>query len=304
MSWIVLAIIPQLLWSLSNIIDEYLSTHHIKDAVLLIIMASLLQIVPGFILVVTQEGAMNIGLLPILILSALGAFIMMNFIPYIKAIQIDGAGVAVPLYQMIPIYTFLFAWVFLAETIDGLMIAAAAMIILASVGMTWDFSKKTISFQTFYLMTVSCIGWGIYNVTNRYYLADLDWLIVMGWMWLGSGLWAFTILTLNKNRRLALQDVFLKQKNFKASSLLIAQAVLDVLGFALFIRAIQLAPAAGLVPTIGGTQAFFIFIIAGVLGYFFPKVIKPIGTKSMLFWRLFCVLMLFTGLAILSLSTT
>jgi hypothetical protein len=150
-------------------------------------------------------------------------------------------------------------------------------------------------------MLLSCLGWGVYNVTNRYFLEDINWLVVLAWMWIGSGIYACGAFLLQPNQRAMMIDVLQKTDARRILSLFIVQALLDILAFSCFIKALQQAPVAGLVPTIGGTQAFFIFLIAGVFGYFFPSTFYKTKSSSIMIWRLLCIVVLFIGVMILSL---
>lgn len=299
----ILASIPPLLWSFSNHIDEYLSKNHFTSSpFLMIVAACLVQIIPGIAILSFHPQAFDLSFSLIGILCALGVFSILCFVPYIKAIQIDGASVAVPIYQTIPVFTFFLAWVFLGETVSPVKIAAASLIVLAAFAITWNFQTKSISYQTLVLMFVSSLGLGIYNVVSRYYLTDgVDWLSMLAWAFIGTAIFGFVAVAVVRPWR---DDIYriVTTGGRRVSILFLIQLALDVAAFSLFIVAMSLAPAAGLVSTMNGLQPFYVMIVAALGGYFLPKFFPKAASGKTLVWRLLCVLLLFIGVAVLSLS--
>ncbi|NCO02671.1 MAG: EamA family transporter [Alphaproteobacteria bacterium] len=303
MSWMILASIPPLLWSFSNHIDEYLSKNHFTSSpFLMIVAACLIQIIPGVAILSFHQQAFDLSLSLIMILCALGVFSILCFVPYIKAIQIDGASVAVPIYQTIPVFTFFLAWVFLGETVSLFKIAAAFLIVSAAFAITWNFQTKSISYKTLYLMFLSSFGLGIYNVISRYYLKDgVDWLSMLGWSFIGTAIFGFIAVAVVKTWRNNLY-LIVRTGGKHVLILFFIQLALDIAAFSLFIVALSLAPAAGLVSTMNGLQPFYIMVVAALGGYFLPQFFPKAASGKTLVWRLLCVVMLFIGVAVLSLS--
>ena len=232
MSWMILASIPPLLWSFSNHIDEYLSKHHFTSSpFLMIVAACIVQVIPGGLMLAFYPQAFDYSLLIIFALAALGVFSILCFVPYIKALQIDGAGVAVPIYQTIPVMTFLMAWVFLGETVSTVKIFAVVLIISAAFAVTWDFSKKSISYNTLYLMLTSSFGLAVYNVIGRYFLKDsVDWVSLLAWSFIGTAVFGLGAIVLNKTWRNDLTRI-VKDGGAHDSVLFLVQADLDALAF-------------------------------------------------------------------------
>lgn len=182
MNWIVLAIIPQFLWAFSNIIDEYLCKNHFKDPLIMVVAAALLQLIPGIGILFYlsfQQTLPALSIQTIFALCFLGAMIMASILPYIKAVQIDGAGLAVPMFQLVPVLTFILAWIFLGEVMALPKILAVVLVIAASIGMTADLKAKSVSIKTFYLMAACSMGFAVYNIASRYFLKDIEWFVVM-----------------------------------------------------------------------------------------------------------------------------
>lgn len=302
MSWIVLASIPPLLWAFSNHIDEYLSKHHFTTSpFLMIVAASVVQMVPGVLILYFYPQSFDLPLKMISLLCLLGVFSILCFVPYIKAIQIDGASVAVPIYQVIPVLTFIMAWVVLGETVGVLKIIAAFFIVSAAIGITWDFGKKSLSYKTLYLMLISSFGLALYNVASRYLLHDIDWLTMLAWAFIGTGVFGILAVILHKGWRRDLHKI-ISGGGWHVSILFIAQAGLDAMAFGLFISAMAIAPAAGLVSTLNGLQPFYVLVVAAFVGYFLPQKFQKLIIGKTLMWRIFCIIILFIGVAVLALS--
>lgn len=303
MSWMILAALPPLIWSFSNYIDEYLSNHYFTGSpFLMIIAACVIQLIPGLVMLPFFPQALEISLLMMIVLSVLGTFAILCFVPYIAAIQIDGAGVAVPIYQVIPVITFFLAWIFLGETVASIQILAAILIVMAAFAITWDFSKKSLSMKTFYLMLGSSTGIGIYNVVSRYFLTgDIDAPTLLVWSFIGTGVFGIVALVLYRPWRDDLIRIH-KTGGNHVGGLFLVQLACDVAAFSLFIFAMVIAPAAGLVSTMNGLQPFFVLLVGAGLAYVLPQYFPNNATGKTLAWRVGCIIVLFIGVAILSLA--
>jgi len=302
MSWILLASLPPFLWSFSNIIDEYLSKNHFKSsAFLMIVAASVIQIIPAGLILTFHDPVFDFPWQSILVMCLLGAGSMACFVPYIKAIQIDGASVAVPIFQVIPVFTFILAWIFLGEVVGAVKIFAAALIVCAAFGITWDFHKKSISHKTLIYMFSASMGLAIYNVVTRHYLADIDWVTMLGWAFVGTRIWGMMAIILKPKWGKELYTIA-TTGGARVSILFFIQLALDVLAFGCFVWALSLAPAAGLVSTLNGLQPFYVLMISAVAGALLPQYFKKAHRGKALAWQVLCIMVLFVGVAILSLS--
>ncbi|MEM9468939.1 MAG: DMT family transporter [Pseudomonadota bacterium] len=302
MSWMILAAIPPFLWSFSNVIDEYLSKNHFTQSpFLMIVAASVVQMLPAIGVLYFHQVAFDLPIMTIIFLNVLGVFTILCFAPYIKALQIDGAGVAVPLYQVIPVFTFIMAWMFLGEVVKLPQVFAAFLIVSAAFAITWDFSKKSISYKTLLLMFSSSLGLAIYNVIARYYLADIDWQAVLAWNLFGTGIFGLGAAIFHKKWRQGLIDTLTKGGKHVAV-LFNVQALLDLFAFGFFVVALSMAPAAGLVSTMNGLQPFAVLIVSDLAAMILPQYFQKAASGKTLIWRILCIIALFIGVAVLSLS--
>lgn len=303
MSWMILASIPPLLWAISNHIDEYLSKHHFKTSPFLMILgACFIQFPIGLALLAYHPTALNIPFLDIIMISLLGVFVFLCFVPYIKALQIGDASVAVPIFQIIPVLTFFMSWLFLQETVGIYKLIASFVIIFAALAVTWDFSKKSISYHVVFLMLLATFGLSIHNIFSRYYLTNgVDWLTFIIWGLIGTGIFACLAVLFKRSWGQELLSIC-RNGGLKVSGLFTFQAFLDLAAFSLFAAAMAIAPAAGLVSTMNGLQPFFVIVVAFLAGKYMPEKFKKEITTQTWIWRIFCIIILFAGVATLSLS--
>ena len=261
MSWMFFAGLSPLVWSFSNYIDEYLVKHHFSvSPVMMIVAAAVFSIIPGGIALMFYPEALEISWPMRIVLGLLDVYILITFVPYIKAIQLDGASVAVPMFQTIPVFTFLFGWIILGETVSLPKILACLLIVASAIGITWNFKTKSIRRKTVYLMLLSSMGLAISNIMNRYVVQEIDWISMMIWMWIGSSVAGILAVVLYKPWRQSFSNVILKARP-AVLSLFVIQAALDMVATGLFIYALTLAPATGLVSTMNGLQPFFVIAL-------------------------------------------
>lgn len=299
MSWILISALPPLLWSLNNIIDQFLARKHFSaSAMAFLIMGSLISMFLGAILFVIDPASLFFPVQTIVICMALGIIFILSFWPYIVALQIDEAGLVVPLFQIVPVFVFILAWIFLNEIPSLTGLFATGLIVFAAIGFSFDLKIKTLRWKTLALMLLSSAGLSVYTVASRHIVGDYAWLGVMAWMTVGMGISAlFYITVVPVWRRHVWQIVTAKDKSI--FGFFLTQEILDLWAQLCFIYALAIAPAAGFVAAMNGLQPFYIFVLGAVAARIAPLWFKPMLPDKNLIWQIICMILMFAGIFML-----
>lgn len=116
MKWYILAFLSPLLWAISNHIDKYILSRYLKNANtgVLAIFAGLVGFLFSVaILIFSPENILGINAINGIIIVFNGALLIVAFIPYYFALNKEDASSVVPLYQTIPIFSFILGFLFL-----------------------------------------------------------------------------------------------------------------------------------------------------------------------------------------------
>jgi uncharacterized membrane protein len=300
MSWIILSIIPAFFWSITNLIDQHLSRRFfINDAVGLQATTGLFTFVSGLLISIFIYGKYDITLMQTLCFLAMGAAYNVAHIPYIKALQLDEAKIVVPLFQLVPVFVFILAWLFLGETISGRQAIAGVFIIVAAIGIMYDFKGWSIKYKTFGLMMLSCFGIAALITINRHIVQETHWLPVSAMLMIGSGLFSASIFAVNRKSLKNTVSLF-KDNSYKILVFFVAMELVGRSAMLLFQKALAIAPAAALVQvTLNGTQSFFIFGLTMLFALATPSTIAKIDLNRILAFQLACVAVMSTALYVL-----
>jgi len=170
MSWVLVAMSPAIFWSLSSLFDEYISKkHNFLHGIHYLALQAAISILPGLLLLIIRPEALAIDPTAILALSILGVFFSLCFWPYIIAIKEDGAGLVIPIYQTLPLFIFLVAWLVLGETITWVQLIASVCVVIAATAAMVD-NVKGFRLRSLKLMVLSCLMLAIYVTATRYYV--------------------------------------------------------------------------------------------------------------------------------------
>ena len=300
MNWITIVLVAPLVWSISSIIDQYLCRRYFKENIFFAFFFFGCTNIP-FIAGIVLYAPSVLDTPPLLALTLFcgGLLYMACIYPYFKALQEDDASIAIPIFQTIPVFTFIFGFFFLGETLQTSQIIAGLVIVLASVGIAWDHATNTLRVKTLLYMLCASVLFASYTIFLRHFAKDIHWLTITFWTLTSWSVTGIIGLIFSKSAR---QFIWRISKESKGQVLVFGgiQEGLDIIATGTWIIGLSLAPTAVHVTLVNGTQPFITLIVAGLAGFFWPKYYtalkfgKALTIKFILCSIMFCALYILT----------
>ena len=157
MSWFFIALLATLCFSGVNHIDKYLISRYLQSRGVgaLMLFSSLFAVLVLPVIFLIDGNIFSISLSHIFWLIGVGGLSFLAVFLYFKALTYAEASVAVPFFQLIPVFGFGLAFVLLKEVIPlhsiiaGLIIIAGVLILSfeKKVGQSIVFKKKVVWFD-------------------------------------------------------------------------------------------------------------------------------------------------------------
>ncbi|MFA6430134.1 MAG: DMT family transporter [Candidatus Paceibacterota bacterium] len=304
MSWFLIALIGPILWAIVNHIDKFLLSDRFEGSnVGALMIFSTLQcglLLP--ILYFINNDIFNLSVENIILLIVVGILSVFAIMPYMYALDEEEASIVIPLFQLIPIWGYMFSYFILGETLTWMQLVGCLLIIGGSAIITLEFDEeKKIKFKKriILLMLLSTILFALYETLFKFVAVDVGFVVSSFWEYLGVFSMGILFYLFIKKYKLSFLNL-LKTKGGKIISLNIANESLTIIGNFAVNFALLLAPVA-LTLTISGVQPIFVFIIGIFLTIFFPKICKEKISKKHLIQKTISILIIILGGCLVSL---
>jgi uncharacterized membrane protein len=275
MSWIALALIGPLLWSIGNHIDKFLIEKYFKNKTIgsLLIFSSLIGLFIAPVIYILKPDVLNIGLEYIFLILVASIMFVIFVWSYLKAMEDEEASIAVPFFQLIPVFAYILGYFFLGEIITNVQVLAMFLIIVSASILSFEIDEENkfkLRKKTVFFMTLSSLASAVDSVIFKYVILEEDFWISSFWSFTWIGIIGLTLLLLFKTYR---KDFFYSIRNNSKPiiGLNIVNETLSTIANVATAFATLLAPVA-LVLSVNAYQPVFVFIIGIFLTVFFPEI--------------------------------
>ncbi len=297
MDWFLIALIPPALWSATNHLDKYLISKFFKGGGVgaLMVFSSLIGLLllpfialwhPEVLVFSTQN-----------ILIAINGFLyILAVLPYFYALQKDEASICVPLFQLIPVFSFVLAYFVLGETLNNNQLLGGLLIVLGAIGISLDLSeRKKVKFknEVFWLMMLSSLIFALNFLFFKYFAIKSSFWFTSFWEYVGFAVFAFLLMVFVKSYREQFIDV-LRHNRVTVLSLNGANEIVNIMAKVAFNFASLLAPIT-VIWIVNGFQPFFVFAYGVILTLLFPKIVKENISGKSLIQKILAILIMFVG---------
>jgi uncharacterized membrane protein len=297
MNWLLIALLAPLFWSISNFTDKYIMAKYFKKGGLgaIVISVALLDFILSPIAFLIDPQIFNFSLFEVFILILAGCLTTFSYILYFNALEGEDASVVVPLYQLIPVFTYLLSLVFLHEVLTTKQILASLLVILGAITLSLDLTHKLpkIKVKILGLMILACFIIAAQSVAFKYVALNSSYWSSTFWNYIGSGVTGLLLYFFVKSYRTTFNGL-IKSRNLGYLSILSLSEGLNVVASVIFRYATLIAPVT-LVWVINGFQPAFIFIIGVVVTLFFPFIAQESLVKRNLIQKISALILIFLG---------
>ena len=298
MEWLFIALIPPISWALASVFDKILVSKYVKEGI------------AAGILTNTFSGIVALLLLPFISLKSLsfsatllflciGVIWGWNRLTYTKAMSMEEASRVLTIAQMSPVIILIGSTIFFGEILRPIDFIAFLLILI---GVVWISLKKVAG--KFHV--TKAIWWMIPNVllfaltTLMLKLTEIsDWPIALFWINIGFVVGCLPLAFLPKYYSEIKRSI--SGKLLTIVGVLLSINLLTSLGRASYFVALQKAPAA-IVSVLAGTQSIFVFFLAILLTFYFPKVLKEDHHVSTLLSKFLAIVLILIGIILLYLA--
>lgn len=302
--WIFYCIFAAFLFAIVNHVDKHLVSRYFKGLNIgsLVIITSLVGLpVIGFILFMHQD-VLNISAFNAFLLVISGVCITLSFLPYFLALEKDEASQVVPLFQMVPIISFIFSFIFLGEQLSLIQILGSFAVMIGSVLLSAEFFEgKKIQFKrsVFGLMFLASFFYAVDVFLFKVSALDVNFWTASFWEYLGLSLVSITLLTFVPYYRKQLFSV-LKKNSRTVLTLSFSNELFVNIGKISVHYASLLGPLSLVTLVSEGFQPIFVLIIGIVLTLFWPQFGQENISKTSLLKKCISIVIILFGSALIS----
>jgi len=304
MNWLFIALVPPFLFAVVNHFDKYLVQRYFKGAGVgaVLIFSALIGVFVAVPIAIFVPEVFDLPATHSLLIIANGFLYLLASLPYFYALAKDEASVVVPVFQLVPFFILLYAFLFLGESISRNGLLGGIIIVLGAVLISLELSGNKVKFKqsVFWLMVLSSSLYALNFVLFKNFTIDNTFWVTNFWEYVGFVIFAaLTLLFVRPYRR----EFFSVLKQNKKVVLAIngINEVVAVAAKATFNFASLLVPVA-LVSFVGGFQPLFVFLLGVLLTVFFPKISKENISKRAMAQKILAILIMLVGAYVLEQS--
>lgn len=302
MSWFFIALGAPFLWALVNIFDQYLVTKYstgTRGSGGLVLFSSLMGVFVAIFIGIFATGVFSVPLLDKILLIITGGITIAWIILYLFTLELEDVSVVVPWFLTVPIFGFLFGYIFLGETLSGHQIIGSLVTLFGVLLISIDFSgqKKKFKWRSAFYMLVACLLIAVAGVIFKYVTIGDNFWISSFWEYVGLGFFGIMLYLFVPKYR---EEFMLmnRQGGKKIFTLNTFSEVLTIIGNLLTNYAILLAPVT-MVYLVGSFQPAIVLFLTLFATKFFPSIITEDTTERVLLPKIVAVGIMILGSMIL-----
>ena len=294
-----LATLPPLLWALVNHIDKFAVDRYMKnrDAGALVIFTGLAGFFLGFLVLLTGK-VQSIPLHYIVPMIAGGVILVLSYVPYLYALDGDEASNVGPLFQLVTPCVYVLAFIFLGEKLATPQLIAGGMIFIGALILSFDFKKTKIRMRSLLLMVLSSFLIGLNVVVFKSFALQTTFWTMAFYDLVGAALGGVLVFTCVRVYREAFLST-IAEFRYKVVSVNMLAETTSVLA-RLINGFVSLFLPIAIVQFVNGLQPLFILTIGIMVTKFAPRYGKEVVDRHALVQKFSAIVLMVSGLALLS----
>jgi len=297
MNWIVLSIVPPLIWSVLNHLDKYLInkySHHVGVGGLAIMSSLFAGLTLPFIYVANTK-VLSIEIYHALILSTTGVFTALGILLYLYALDRDDASHVVPFWFLIPVFSYLMGVLVLHEILTMDKIVGSLVVLVGATILSLEFDQGLkIKKYTPILMIASSLFLSMNNIFFKDIASDYSFLTSLFWNQTGLLLFALILLIFFKRYRSDFISI-IKINNTELGILNILGECLQITATFVSYYVILIAPVSLVLLISYCVQPLFVVIEGAAISIMFPNFIKEKINRKHIMQKVLAIIIMAIG---------
>jgi uncharacterized membrane protein len=291
MEWLVFALLCPAFWGLNNVFYKFLMTKKFRGYFPMLSFIVFIDVI--FAVIVCLVSPVSFVFPYALFAMAVGLMPLLAFWFYSKALMVEEISRITPLFQFIPIFVVLLSVIFLNEILSVQRYFGVAIIVIASVLISYRNSKsgKSLSSALKFMIPFSVVL-AVHAILEKFLLSYIDYWSLFFWNILGSFCGILFLLTFSKPRRDFTETVPVIGK--RAFFVVLVGEGVYFLGTICWLIAASMGYVS-LVSAFAGLQHFFVFIYVLLSSLFVPKLLKEEISKGVIALKISAIALMFTG---------
>jgi drug/metabolite transporter (DMT)-like permease len=302
--WLPIAIIPSALFAVSNYLDKYLIERYFKDQGngAMIIFSSLIGVAVLPFVLIFERGVFSLSPATTALMIGNGMLYVIALVPYLAAMRDDDASVAVPLWQLIPVFGYLLGYFFLGESLGSAQVLGGLVVIAGAFLLSLDLSDgwPTLRSRTLLLMAFSSLLMALNGVLFKLFALDSSYGTTIFWDSTGLVVVGILYFIFSQTAREQFLSV-LKMNTRGALALNTSNEVVNIIAMLILNYAFLLAPIA-LVMLANAAQPVFVLALGVTLTLLFPQAISESLARRVLVPKILAILVLVAGVILMDSS--
>ncbi len=291
MIWLLLVLVAYFLNAVSTLISKWLLIKSIPEPVVFTFYIGVLNLVA---LLLIPFGFYFPGMNAVIIAIFSGIFFGLGFYFLARALRIDQASQVAPMVGGLqPIFVLLFAFWFLPERLSGGEYLGILFLILGSLIMAYEFSRRRIFTEGIKDIILSSVFFGFsYALLKLVYLQQG---FVSGFIWtrIGTFLLVIALAALPGNWRKIRDN--LKGTGEKVKGIFVLAQILGAASFLIIAYAISLGPVT-IINAMQGVQYALLFLLVIILARRYPHLLDEPLSKKIIIQKSIAIGLIMLGL--------
>ena len=301
-SSVIIALLASFLWAVTNHIDKYMlckidsATSNIKTLLVFSSLVAGVAISP--IWLITSKFQVHIDILPLIVIFISAIIYVLATYLYFKALEKNDASIVVVMFQLIPVFSYIFSLILFKETLNTNEIIGALIIISSAIIISFEFGKTSNKNKVIalILITTSSLLFSLYFICFDFAIRNSEYNAVAFWYQIGLLLVGIYLIRIKSFRAEFVATI--KKNGKKLVSLNVTNEIINLVAN-LLVNFANLTIPLALANTLNGFQGAFCFII-GVIGtVLFPKIITEDLSKRNVLQKLSCITLGIIGLVVM-----
>lgn len=276
MTWLLVSIVPPILWAIVNHTDKYLlskTKHHSTVNVLMVYSTAFsIVVLPVLYYFARNELFANLEQVWVQILG--GILITLSIYLYLYALKLDETSIVAPMWLLVPVFGYGLSYIFLGEVLTSGQLIACGLVVMGSLILSLEFEEEEglrIKHGVLWLMVGASLAQAL--VDTMFKAVTIDNSLPVSLFWFHAGILLFgVVLVVTK------KDVFsgfVESVKVNGKIIFAVNFVSEALSaIAYMVRgyAVLLVPLV-VVMTLNGYQPVFVFILGVILTMVAPKLV-------------------------------